>query len=114
VLVPATAAGCRIGRAASSGGRNDMIERLLSAIERELLSWPGVNKRASPGGPGQGGFWVPPFPSYRFGRRELGHVHDTGLADLPFPRPIHRRALPFGVRCWTSDYERPSVGTIGG
>ena len=66
-----------------------MNEELLASLDREVLGWPGVRKETFAGGPGRGGFWVPPFTSYRFGRRELGHVHDTGVADLPFPRAIH-------------------------
>jgi hypothetical protein len=51
----------------------------LVLIEREVLSWPGVSS-----GPGRFGATV-----YRFGRREIGHVHRDGVADLPFPREVH-------------------------
>lgn len=73
-----------------------MNDELLAMIERELLSWPGVSKVTESGGTGQGGFLVPPFTSYRFGRRELGHVHEGGLADLPFPRKIHDELIANG------------------
>jgi hypothetical protein len=66
-----------------------MDSQLLAAVERELLAWPGVSKEEFTGGRGQGGFWVPPATLFRFGRRELGHLHHTGEADLPFPRKIH-------------------------
>jgi hypothetical protein len=84
--------------------RNRMSnEELLASVEREVLGWPGVSKVTHPGGAGQGGFWVPPFTSFRFGRRELGHIHDTGVADLTFPRELHDelvaagRATPHGA-----------------
>ena len=66
-----------------------MNDELLTMVEREVLGWPGVSKETGRGGPGQGGFWVPPLTVYRFGRRALGHIHDTGVADLTFPRGIH-------------------------
>ena len=65
-----------------------MNSELLASIEREILGWPGVSKRSHEGGLGQGGFWVPPATIYKFGRRALGHIHDTGVADLAFPREI--------------------------
>ncbi len=66
-----------------------MNDELLASIEREVLGWPGVSKQTHRGGPGQGGFRVPPATVYKFGRRQIGHIHDTGVADLMFPREIH-------------------------
>lgn len=80
-----------------------MHDELLASIEREVLGWPGVSKETGRGGPGQGGFWVPPATVYRFGRRALGHIHTTGVADLTFPKEIHDqlifdgRAKPHGA-----------------
>lgn len=59
-----------------------MNDELLAMVEREVLGWPGVSKETGRGGLGQGGFGVPPATVYRFGRRALGHIHDTGVADL--------------------------------
>lgn len=73
-----------------------MIERLIAMVDREVLAWPGVNTVTFDGGPGQGGFQVPPATVYRFGRRELGHVHVTGEADLPFPRAKHDELVAAG------------------
>ena len=73
-----------------------MNDKLLASIEREVLGWPGVSKQAHGGGPGQGGFWVPPATVYKFGRRQLGHIHDTGVADLTFPREIHDELISDG------------------
>ena len=55
-------------------------------IRRELTSWPGVE--AVPhrfGG-----------TEYRYGRKEMGHVHGDRLADLPFPRRIHDEVIAAG------------------
>ena len=65
-----------------------MNDQLLASVEREVLAWDGVNKEEFEGGRGQGGFLVPPATMFRFGRREIGHLHHTGEADLPFPRKI--------------------------
>ncbi len=80
-----------------------VTEELFQQIEHEILAWPGVSKVSFGGGRGQGGFWVPPATSYRFGRRELGHIHVTGEADLPFPQKLYHeligdgRAQPHGA-----------------
>ena len=67
-----------------------MSDELLTMVEREVLSWPGVSKQTGGGGQGRGGFWVPPATVYRYkGRRQIGHIHNTGVADLTFPREIH-------------------------
>src|ERR671914_2896867 len=71
-------------------------ELLLTMVEREVLSWPGVSKETHSGGRGQGRFWVPPATVYRFGRRHIGHIHDTGVADLTFPREIHDELISDG------------------
>ncbi len=73
-----------------------MNYELLAQVEREVLGWPGVSKETGSGGPGRGGFWVPPFISYRFGRREIGHVHHGGVADLTFPKKIHDELISDG------------------
>ncbi len=52
-----------------------MEENIQQAIVRQVLSWPGVTSgRHRFGG-----------VELRYGRRELGHVHGSRLADLPFP-----------------------------
>jgi hypothetical protein len=69
-----------------------MNDELLALIERELLEWPGVSKEAH-----GGGSRVPPATVYRFGRRQIGHIHDTGVADLPFPRAVHDELISDGL-----------------
>jgi hypothetical protein len=72
--------------------RNSMNEELLALVERELLDWPGVSKEAH-----GGGFRVPPATVYRLGRRQIGHIHDTGVADLTFPRAVHDELISDGL-----------------
>ena len=74
-----------------------MNDELLTMVEREVLSWPGVSKETHRGGRGQGGFRVPPATVYRFGRRQIGHIHDTGVADLTFPRAVHDELISDGL-----------------
>ncbi len=77
-----------------------MHEESLAQIERELLSWPGVHLE-------EGRF---NSMTYRVGRKEIGHIHRNGVADLPFPRARYEeliasgRAQPhhFGVRGFVS------------
>jgi Family of unknown function (DUF5519) len=73
-----------------------MTDELLTMVEREVLSWPGVSKETHRGGSGQSRFWVPPATVYRFGRRHIGHIHETGVADLTFPREIHDQLISDG------------------
>ena len=73
-----------------------MNDELLAMVEREVLDWPGVSKETAKGGQGKGGFWVPPAAVYRFGRRQIGHIHDTGVADLTFTRKIHDELISDG------------------
>jgi hypothetical protein len=76
--------------------RIGMNDELLEMVEREVLDWPGVSKETHGGGRGQGGFRVPPATVYKLGRRALGHIHDTGVADLAFPREIHDELVSGG------------------
>jgi hypothetical protein len=75
------------------------------AIREAVTSWPGVV--AVPhrfGG-----------TEYRFGRKEMGHVHGDRLADLPLPRKLRDEVIAAGrakphhvlpetgwVSCWMS------------
>ena len=86
-----------------------MNDELLALIGRELLGWPGVSKETHRGGPGQGGFWVPLATVYKFGRRALGHIHDTGVADLTFPREIHDQLISDG---WAKPHGGGFAGVV--
>jgi hypothetical protein len=82
-------------------------------IRDAVTSWPGVE--AVPhrfGG-----------TEYRFGRKEMGHVHGDRLADLPLPRRLHDEVIADGraephhvlpqsgwVSCWmTGPEDAPAV-----
>lgn len=55
-------------------------------IKEAVISWPGVE--AVPhrfGG-----------VEYRYGRKEIGHVHGDRLADLPLPRRLHDELIAAG------------------
>ena len=73
-----------------------MNDELLARVEDEVLGWPGVSKERGGGGRGWGGFWVPPATIYKLGRRQIGHLHDTGVADLAFPKGIQDRLISEG------------------
>jgi Family of unknown function (DUF5519) len=87
--------GLQIETQGSRGGEL-MNDELLASIEREVLNWPGMSRAASPGGRGRGGYLVPPFTVYRLGRQEIGHVHNNGVADLPFPKEIYDQLIADG------------------
>jgi hypothetical protein len=65
-----------------------MNDQLLADVEREILTWSGVNKVYMECGDAPGGFHVPPATVYNLGRRHLGHIHVTGTVDLSFPRAV--------------------------
>src|SRR5262245_33114142 len=56
------------------------------AIVREVSAWPGVTT-----GPHRFG-----GTELRYGRRELGHLHGSRLADLPFPLLIRNDLVAAG------------------
>lgn len=63
-----------------------MGERIHDAIVREVSAWPGVTiGRHRFGG-----------TEFRVGRRELGHVHGTRVADLPFPLLVRNDLVASG------------------
>lgn len=63
-----------------------MAESIQQAIVRQVSEWPGV----STGRHRFGGIEI------RAGRRELGHLHGNGLADLPFPLLVRDRLIAAG------------------
>jgi hypothetical protein len=84
------------------------VKRAGERIREAVLSWPGVEA----------------FPhrfggtEYRYGRKEMGHVHGDRLADLPLPRKVHDEVIASGraephhvlphtgwVSCWMTGPE---------
>ena len=49
------------------------MDTSISTIEREVLNWPGVTSE-----PGRFG-----AVAFRYGKREIGHIHRDLIADLP-------------------------------
>lgn len=66
---------------------------IAEEIQRELLSWPGVEAEPHRFG----------GVEFRVHHREIGHLHGDRLADLPFPKRVRddlvasKRALPHHV-----------------
>ena len=61
-------------------------ERAQDVLERELLTWEGVESRAHRFGGRE----------YRLGRREIGHVHGDELIDIPLPRRMRDEVVAAG------------------
>jgi hypothetical protein len=59
---------------------------ISEAIEREVLTWPGVRA----GNHRFGG------REFRVGNREIGHLHGGEVADLPFTRAIREELVSHG------------------
>lgn len=67
------------------------MDELLTLVDREVLGWDGVWKKTDENG--IGGIGV---TGYRFGRRQIGHIHHDGVADLQFPRTVHDELVSSG------------------
>ena len=63
-----------------------MNDEPLKTIEREVKSWPGVTT----GDTGRGGL------QFSYGRVELGHLHGSSFADLPFPKKVRDELIAQG------------------
>ena len=63
-----------------------MVDSIQQKIVREVSSWAGVTS----GSHRFGG------TEFRLGRRELGHLHGSRLADLPFPLAVRRQLVSAG------------------
>src|SRR5215217_575687 len=66
--------------------RNHMNDEPLKTIEREVKGWPGVTT----GDTGRGGL------QFSYGRVELGHLHGSSFADLPFPKKVRDELIAQG------------------
>ena len=63
-----------------------MNNEWISTIERQVTSWPGVTT----GDTGRGGL------QFNYGRIELGHLHGSSFADLPFPKKVRDALIAEG------------------
>jgi hypothetical protein len=58
----------------------------LVSIQREVLRWPGVTPAPSKFG----------AVAFRYGKREIGHIHRDRVADLPVTREMREGLLSGG------------------
>ncbi len=63
-----------------------MNDQPIAQVEREVLSWPGVTTLDT----GRGGL------QFNHGKVELGHLHGSSFADLPFPTKIRDELIREG------------------
>lgn len=69
----------------SLGGASAM-ESIAQQIERELLGWPGVSARPHRFG----------GVEFHVNNHEIGHLHGSRLADLPFPIKMRNELIASG------------------
>ena len=62
------------------------MNKIIEIIEKEILSWPYVTAEPHR----FGGI------EFRLDKREMGHVHIEGLADIPFPMKIRDELVNSG------------------
>ncbi len=62
------------------------MDSYVLSIEREVLRWPGVSSE-----PGRFG-----ATSFRYGGREIGHIHHDKVADLPVTAALRENILSKG------------------
>ena len=62
------------------------MSKIIETIEKEILSWPYVTA-----GPHRFG-----GTEFRLDKKEMGHIHSKGLADIPFPMKIRDELVNSG------------------
>ena len=62
------------------------MDSYILTIEREVLTWPGVSSE-----PGRFG-----ATAFRYGNREIGHIHRDRVADLPVTQEMRDDLLSKG------------------
>ena len=62
------------------------MDSYILTIEREVLTWPGVTSE-----PGRFG-----AVAFRYGKREIGHIHRDRVADLPVTPEMRESILSKG------------------
>ena len=77
-----------------------MVFVIAEAIARAVATWPGVSVTSHGAG----------FLEFRIDRRELGHLHGSRLADLPFPVRIREQLVSAGKA--TLHHARPESGWV--
>jgi luciferase-like monooxygenase len=59
----------------------------VNALENEVAEWPEVSVRPHRFG----------GKEFRFRHAEVGHVHENGIVDIPFPRAVRDALLAKGL-----------------
>jgi Family of unknown function (DUF5519) len=59
---------------------------IAERIEAELLSWPGVTAQPHRFG----------GTEYQVNNHEIGHLHGSSMADLPFPKRVREELVAAG------------------
>jgi Family of unknown function (DUF5519) len=59
----------------------------LKALEDEVSAWPSISVHSHRFGGRE----------FRFRSAEVGHVHNGGMVDIPFPRPVRDELLVEGL-----------------
>jgi luciferase-like monooxygenase len=62
------------------------VPSIVARVQREIGSWPGVTMESYRGG----------MVFFHVGKREIGHLHGTRFADLPFPVRIREQLVAAG------------------
>jgi Family of unknown function (DUF5519) len=63
-----------------------MMRSLFQTMSDELTTWPGITT-----GPGRFG-----AVTFLYGTREVGHLHGSSHADLPFPTKLRHELVAAG------------------
>ena len=66
---------------------NLYMSKVIEIIEKEILSWPYVTAEPHRFG----------GVEFRLNKREMGHIHSEGLADIPFPMKIRDELVNSGL-----------------
>ena len=66
---------------------NLYMSKVIEIIEKEILSWPYVTA-----GPHRFG-----GTEFCLNKKEMGHIHSEGLADIPFPMKIRDKLVNSGL-----------------
>src|ERR671914_3003074 len=62
------------------------MDSYISSVEREVLKWPGVTSASGRFG----------AVAFRYGKREIGHIHHDRIADLPVTGEMRESILSKG------------------
>jgi hypothetical protein len=94
---------------------NLYMSKVIEIIEKEILSWPYVTV----GSHRFGGI------EFRLNKKEMGHIHSEGLADIPFPMKIRDKLVNSGrvkphhvlpqsgwVSYWFHNSEKEDIATV--